>query len=119
MKQPTRTFAALACTLAASSAFAHGKLVASNPKDGAALDKAPTEVRLQFNEPVEATFTTVKLLGPGSKEMTTDKARVDKDDAKTVILDLPSLAAGAYQAEWSMVGPDGHRMKGEVRFSVK
>lgn len=119
MKNVWMALIASTAVLLTSPVFAHGKLLTSNPKEGASLDKAPTEVRLQFDEAVEAIFSTIKLIGPAGKEMATDKAHVDKDDAKTVILNLPSLAAGVYKAEWSMVGPDGHRVKGEVRFSVR
>jgi methionine-rich copper-binding protein CopC len=32
---------------------------------------------------------------------------------------VPTLAAGAYKAQWSTVGHDGHRVKGELSFTVK
>ena len=114
-----RTAAAFVFVVAAGAAHAHGKLVTSEPANGASLEHPPAEVRLQFNEPVEAAFTTIRLIGPAAKEVSTGPTTVDKTDGKTVVLVLPSLTSGAYRAEWTMVGPDGHKVKGTVPFSIK
>lgn len=119
MNKLFRTVATIAFAATAASAQAHGKLITSEPANGASLDRAPTEVRLQFSEPVEAAFTTVKLVGPAAKEVSTGASIVDKTDAKTVVLPVPAVTAGDYRAEWTMVGPDGHKVKGTVAFSVK
>jgi methionine-rich copper-binding protein CopC len=119
MKKVLMAFIASTAVLLTAPAFAHGKLQASTPKDGATLEQAPKLVRLQFNEPVEATLSTVKLVNPAGQEVETAKAEVPADDPKAVVLALPPLTTGSYRAVWSMVGPDGHRVKGEVRFSVK
>ncbi len=55
MKKVLMALSAFPVVLLASPAFAHGKLQASTPKDGSTLEQAPKLVRLQFNEPVEAT----------------------------------------------------------------
>ena len=111
----------LALILAAMAvpALAHGKLVNSTPSNGATLPAAPREIRFQFSEPVEPTFTVVKLLGPAGQDVATNKAHVDETDAKTVVVGLPGLSAGAYRARWSTMGHDGHRVKGEIGFTVK
>jgi methionine-rich copper-binding protein CopC len=119
MKKVLMALSAFAVVLLASPAFAHGKLQASTPKEGSTLEQAPKLVRLQFNEPVEATLTTVKLVDTAGQEVKTAKAEVPADDAKAVVLALPALTTGSYRALWSMVGPDGHRVKGELKFSVK
>ena len=119
MKQTIRTGALLACGLVSASAFAHAKLQASVPADASTLSSAPTELRLQYNEAVEAPLCAVKVFGPGEVEVTTAKVAGDKDDPKTLVLALPKLAAGSYRAEWTAVGHDGHRTKGEIHFAVK
>ncbi|GAC1355141.1 MAG: copper homeostasis periplasmic binding protein CopC [Variovorax sp.] len=119
MTRLVRLLVAFACALAASPVFAHGKLEASIPNNGSTLDAPPKEIRLQFSEPVEPTFTSVKLLDAAGREMATDKAQLDKSNAKTVVLGLPGLPAGAYRARWATMGHDGHRVKGELTFSVK
>ena len=119
MKKVLMALGAFAVVLLAPPACAHGKLQASTPKDGSTLEQAPKLVRLQFNEPVEATLTTVKLVDTAGQEVETARAEVPADDAKAVVLTLPALTPGSYRAVWSMVGPDGHRIKGDVKFSVK
>ena len=119
MKNATRTVALLACGLVSASAFAHAKLQASVPADASTVSPAPTELRLQYNEAVEAPLCAVKVIGPGNTEVMTAKVAGDNDDPKALVLALPKLAAGSYRAEWTAVGHDGHRTKGEVHFAVK
>jgi methionine-rich copper-binding protein CopC len=66
-----------------ASAQAHGKLVMSNPADGAQLDHPPSGLRLQFNEPVEAAFTKVGLTGPADQSVPLGPTLVDNADQKT------------------------------------
>ena len=119
MKSPVRASAALLFALATPAAWAHAVLRDSDPPAGSTLAVAPKRIRLQFNEALEPAFASVRLTGPGGKEVITEKAMVDKADGKTLVLPLPALAAGAYKARWSAMGHDGHRMKGEVGFAVK
>lgn len=102
-----------------SAAFAHGKLEMSIPANGAKLAAAPAALKFQFSEPVEPAMSTVKLFGPGDKEVVLDKAHAEKDDAKIIIVGVPKLEAGDYRAQWATSGHDGHRVKGEIKFSVK
>jgi methionine-rich copper-binding protein CopC len=102
-----------------TSVFAHGKLLASTPAEGAIVSPAPTELRLQFNEPIESALSSIQLTGPGNKEVSLDKVRKDKDDSKAIVVDVPKLDAGDYRAGWTTAGHDGHRVKGEIRFTVK
>ena len=119
MKQSLRTVAVLAVALVSVSAFAHARLQASTPANAATVSPAPTELRLQYNEAVEAPLCSVKLSGPNDVAVATDKVVADKDDPKTLVMPLPKLTAGTYRAEWSAAGHDGHRTKGEIHFTVK
>jgi methionine-rich copper-binding protein CopC len=74
---------------------------------------------MQFSEPIEIAFTSVKLLGPEAREVATVMARADKADARAAVVPLPSLASGVYRAQWSTMGHDGHPVKGEIAFTVK
>jgi len=113
----TLTFAALA--LACAFASAHARLQASTPASGAAVSPAPTQLRLQYNEPVEAAMSTVKLSGPGDAAVTVGEVASDPGDDKALLLTLPRLAAGDYRVQWTTMGHDGHHTKGELRFTVK
>jgi len=119
MKLKPRDFTALllVATLA-TSALAHGTIETASPKNGATLTTPPSEIRLRFTEPLEPMFTSVKLFGPSGQEVSTaEKARVE--NGKTVVLPLPTLAPGAYKAQWTSVGHDGHHIHGELTFTVK
>jgi len=111
------TFSAL--TLASALAFAHAKLHASTPANGAAVSPAPGELRLTYNEPVEAAMSTVKVIGPGNAAVTTDKVVADPSAGKTLVQRLPPLGPGDYRVQWTTMGHDGHRTRGEIRFTVK
>lgn len=110
---------AVSGALMGTCAFAHGKLENSTPRNGAALDSSPAEVRLTFSEPIEPTLSSVKVVGANDAPVGPEKARVGPADAKTIVLAMPHLAAGAYRAQWAVVGADGHRVKGQIGFTVK
>ena len=114
-----KTLALTALTLASAAAFAHARLQASTPANGASVGPAPTELRLQYNEPIEAAMSTVKLTGPGDATVATDKVVADPGDDKTLVQPLPKLAAGDYRVQWTTMGHDGHHTQGEIRFTVK
>ena len=111
--------AALIAAVAPQAAWAHAALRSADPPAGSTVAGAPKQIRLQFNEPLEPAFTSVKVVGPGGQEIATRKALLDKADATTVVLPLPLLGAGAYKAQWSTMGHDGHRIKGEFGFTVQ
>lgn len=108
---------AILALAACAPAFGHGKLAASQPAAGAVLAKAPKELRLSFNERLEAPFSKVKLTG--TQPVALPKATVDKADPKTMTVALPPLASGKYHVEWSAVTSDGHKTKGAYDFIVK
>jgi methionine-rich copper-binding protein CopC len=119
MKQTVRTTALLAVALVSASVFAHARLQASSPANASTVSPAPRELRLQYNEAVEAPLCSVKVIGPSDAEVPTDRVAGDKADPKTLVLALPKLAAGDYRVEWSAAGRDGHRTKGGIHFTVK
>jgi methionine-rich copper-binding protein CopC len=120
MKNGNRNALAFAALLAlATAAAAHARLKSSAPADGAAVSAPPAALRLQYDEPVEVALSTVKLIGPGDAAVATAQVAADPKDDKALVLALPPLAPGAYRAQWTTVGHDGHRTKGEIRFTVK
>lgn len=114
-----RVAIAAAFLLYSTIAAAHPALLSSTPKAGETLDATPSQLRLTFNEAVEAGFTTVKIVDAGDKEVLASKVQLDPKDANSVTVPLTTLPTGAYHALWSAVGHDGHRVKGEFRFTVK
>ena len=120
---PLRTLiaaGAMAAAIAASPfAAAHASLKSANPEAGATLAAAPKEIVLTFNEKIEEAFSTITLTDSQGKPVATDKAKVDAANPAILRLAAPALAAGSYSVAWAVAGHDGHRRKGEFKFTVK
>jgi methionine-rich copper-binding protein CopC len=95
----------------AGPAWAHAKLVDSNPAGGDVLAKPPEQVRLRFDEPVRFEDTGGAELDPLDPIQVYDEqnTRVDKgdtrassDDPKVLVVDLKKkLPDGVYGVDWS------------------
>lgn len=112
--------AAFAVTSAVMSpVYAHATLQSSEPQAGSMLAKAPTRVRLKFNEALEPAFSKIKLTGPRNGDIPLAAATVDKADPTVLAAPLPALPAGEYHVLWSAMARDGHKVKGTITFKVK
>ena len=109
---------AASVALAASGAWAHAVLKSSIPAKDAEVP-APREIALQFNEKLEPAFSTAKLVDSHGKVVETGKAEMDNNDPSIMKLAAPALASGKYTVQFTAVGHDGHRRKGEFSFKVK
>jgi len=103
----------------ASSAQAHGKMVASEPKAGAELQAGPRQIRLRFNEALERAFSKIALVDASEVAIALPGITVDKNDPKVMIAEVPALKAGQYRVRWSVMTRDGHKTGGEFDFKVK
>ncbi len=110
---------AMAAIAFGSPAWSHARLSQSTPAADAVLAKAPKEVRVRFTEPLEGSFSGIRLTDAAGKELTPGKAVVDSGDSTAMRLSLPVLESGIYRVHWSVVTRDGHRVKGEYSFTVK
>ncbi|WP_295995031.1 copper homeostasis periplasmic binding protein CopC [Rugamonas sp.] len=111
--------AVVAATLASPFASAHATLKSSNPEAGATLAAAPKEISLTFNEKIEEAFSTITLADSQGKEVAAEKAKVDAADPAVLRLVAPVLSPGSYTVTWAVAGHDGHRRKGDFKFTVK
>jgi methionine-rich copper-binding protein CopC len=106
----------LTLVLGVAPAWAHSRLVSSDPAQGARVDAPPATVSLTFNEPVQAGFTTVTVIGPdGADYHTGDTTEVDTTVSVAV---LPLGPAGTYQLGYRVVSADGHPVAGAVAFDL-
>lgn len=113
-------FASIAMAMALSSAaHAHATLERSTPKANAIVEAAPKELRLQFNEPLEMAFSSVKLFDAQGAAVTPLSVASAKDSPKSMVATLPAMASGAYRVQWTALTRDGHKVKGEFAFRVK
>ncbi|MBI1378190.1 MAG: LPXTG cell wall anchor domain-containing protein [Frankiales bacterium] len=107
--------ALLVALVAAGPASAHTQLVDSNPKQGAALDAAPTQIVLTFNE-VPASVVSVKA------QSTNDGPLVALGDpvldGQTVTVSWPAGTPGdLYRVGYQIVSDDGDPVEGTLIFS--
>ncbi|MFZ2393971.1 copper resistance CopC family protein [Rhodoferax sp.] len=103
----------------ADAALAHAALVKSEPARRATLSKSPPQLRLWFNERLEPEYAMVSVIREGAGPVLTPKARVDKDDPKLLMLELPVLSSGVYTVKYRVLSVDGHTVDYGFTFSVK
>jgi methionine-rich copper-binding protein CopC len=101
----------------AAPASAHAALVKATPADGARLSSAPSQVVLQFDDPISTSFATLVVTGPDGHDVTTGKPTVS---GSTVTGELEGgLASGAYRTAFRVVSDDGHPVSGQLRFTLQ
>ena len=108
-------FAALAF---AGAAFAHVFPQKQEPGAGATV-ASPAQVRVIFDGPLEAAFSSLTVTDASGKQVNTEKATVDEHQRALITVPLPTLAAGHYTVHWVAVASDGHRTHGDYAFNVK
>lgn len=112
--------AGLLAALVAPAAWAHAVLKAATPASGAAVPAGVHELRLTFNEPLEAGFCKIQVTDGGAKAVAVKAVKaVDGDPTSLVVPLEAAVAPGTYTVRWSAMGHDGHRTKGDYKFTVK
>jgi methionine-rich copper-binding protein CopC len=109
----------LLLALDASSAWAHAKLVRSDPLVHTVLRRPPMEVRLWFSLRLESAFSTAELLDHSGKRINEQLARVSPADARLLSFKVPRLPSGEYTVRYRVLSLDGHVVESEFRFAVK
>lgn len=99
--------------------MAHAQLVKAEPARRAVLDKAPTQIRLWFNEEIEGAYTTLSVFGANKKSVTDAKPEIVSDDPKSIYLPLPDLKPGKYTVKFRVLSVDGHIVDESFNYKVK
>jgi copper transport protein len=108
--------AAVLGLLFASPAAAHAELVATNPANGAQLDKAPDEITMTFTESVDVLDDGFRLVDSVGATVPTPEPVAD---GHTVSWPMPAdLPDGPYTVTWKLVSSDGHPVAGAFSFGV-
>jgi methionine-rich copper-binding protein CopC len=102
----------------ADAAFAHAQLKAATPAVGSAVAEAPSEVTLNFNEKLEAAFSTAIVRDAVGKRVDKGEAHVDKADRTVMRVSLEALMPGSYIVEWRALTADTHKTEGAFIFRV-
>ena len=101
------------------SASAHADLDSSDPAPSSVLAEGPTEIFLDFSEPVTTSLDSIELFDQDGQPVAIDAAKVSASDATVVVADgLPELNDGLYVVAWRVVSADGHVAEGAYTFEV-
>lgn len=105
-----------AALLLAPAAAAHASLLSSTPRAGEAIPEAPARVVLHFSEPLDPSFSSVRVEN-------SQGIRLDKGDlvleGKTASVGVPVLPKGIYHVRWQALSEsDGHTTRGSTPFVV-
>ena len=104
--------------IAPGIASAHAILDSSSPASSSVLPETPKEIRLDFNEKVEATLGDIRLFNSQQKEVQIGSLVRSSSDATVVTASLPTLDNGVYVVVWRVVSADGHPATGAFPFEI-
>ncbi len=96
--------------------WAHTVLEYSLPENGAVLDDAPKQIVLNFTQP--AKLVKFELLSPDNKAIETTFKPVLKDHSEFTIKLNKALNSGLHTVFWTLIGSDGHKVEGDLQFTV-
>lgn len=109
--------AVVAAVAMAGPAWAHARLVSSNPARDATVS-SPSTIRLTFSERLVPAFSRFEVTNASGAEQTV--RTVVSDDGLTITgTPARTLAPGAYTITWTIASSDGHRMTGSYGFTVR
>ncbi len=112
--------AAIALTMSTpGSASAHGRLKSSIPASGAHLASVPAQVRLDFSEAPELTFTMIRLQTADGRAIALTAPAFATDSRRSIVARVTeAMVAGTYVVMWQIAGDDGHPVRGQFDFVV-
>jgi methionine-rich copper-binding protein CopC len=110
--------ARIACALllvgTTAFAFAHAKLLKSDPVEGSTVKAAPTRFVLTFGEPAKLTRLTLQKGAEPARKI----GPLPTDAAAEISVPAPKLEPGKYVLAWRAVGNDSHVVPGKLTFTV-
>lgn len=115
---------ALAMIALPGTAFAHTRLLSSNPAANATITK-PTVLTLTFSEALVGPLSGIELVMTSMPGMANHapmpiKGFKSAASGKVLTITLPrALPAGTYNLKWHAVASDQHRIEGQYSFSVR
>ena len=97
------------------SVLAHTGLTSSMPANNAMLMKSPQVIEVTFGTPVRL----VSLSIANTKGEPIETAfKPSMEASGTFSYNLPMLMPSTYKVSWTIMGDDGHKMKGDFSFMV-
>ena len=108
----------LALTFIPGIASAHAILESSSPAPSELLASSPKEIRLDFDEQVEATLGDIRIYDSEQREVSIKKTVRSSSDVSVVTAGVPTLKNGVYVVVWRVVSADGHPVTGAFPFEI-
>ncbi|MBK8419469.1 copper resistance protein CopC [Candidatus Villigracilis saccharophilus] len=109
----------VASLLVTGNALAHALLLRSLPVANSELPQPPEKIEMWFSEPLEADFSSARLLSTSGEEIRIDAAELDPNDPTHLTVLLSQLDPGIYTVAWKTLSrTDGHEWYGSFPFTV-
>ena len=108
----------LALQVCWAEAQAHAFLEHAQPAVGSTVHGPPREIRLSFSSPLEATFSTVKVLDKGGRQVDNKDKTIDRGNPTQMKISVPPLGNGTYRVVWHVLSVDTHVSDGDFTFEV-
>jgi copper transport protein len=100
-------------------ALAHADLLRSDPAENSTLDTAPSQINLQFSEPIEPAFSSIDVLFEDGSTVDAGDSAVSNSDPNQISVSLTDQRQGTYIVSWRVLSSaDGHITSGAFVFSV-
>ncbi|MGW7263121.1 copper resistance CopC/CopD family protein [Streptomyces sp. NPDC054842] len=96
---------------------AHAALTGSDPRQGAVVDRAPTQITLSFSEKVALSGDSVRVLDPEGKRVDTGDP-ADLGGAMYAVKLHAGLPDGTFTVTYQVVSADSHPVAGAYTFSI-
>lgn len=97
---------------------AHAQLDRTSPVASSVVPNSPSEILLDFSEPVDIALGSIRLFDRSNQEIPLGDLRHQVGDKSIIVADVPQLASGPYAVVWKATSTDGHVLNGAFSFEV-
>lgn len=98
---------------------AHAQLESSSPSPSAVLESGPSEIVLDFNEPIVSIPRSIEIYDQAGNRLILGEALVSDDDDSVMSAEgVPDLPDGVYAVVYRALSGDGHVVEGAYTFQV-
>jgi copper transport protein len=102
----------------AAPVAAHAVLVAAEPAAGTRVERAPQTVTLTFDEAVETTLGSLRVLDGAGTVRSVGPVTHPDGDARRVSVRIGNVERGRYIVAWQVVSADSHLVDGAYAFGI-
>ncbi len=101
-----------------SWAFAHARLLRTEPAIGSIVATSPKYIELRFSERLETSLAEVEVIDAAGTRVDQSDATVDRETRKLLRTSLKPLPDGSYTVTWRALSVDSHVIRGSFTFHV-